>query len=56
MYILSYNAKMTMRYKDEPDTFYYHFSTFFHTFLIHFQYPLQFEIEANASPTIYAKY
>jgi hypothetical protein len=38
------------------DTFDYHFRTFFHTFLIHFQYPLQFEIEANAKPIIYAKY
>jgi hypothetical protein len=34
------------------DKFYYHFSTFFHAFLIHCQYPLQFEIDANASPTI----
>jgi hypothetical protein len=38
------------------DTFYYHFSTLFHTFLIHFQYSLHIEIEANVFPTINAKY
>jgi hypothetical protein len=58
VYILSHNAKMTMQYKDEPSSRYIWlpFSYIFHTFLIHFQYPLQFEIEANASPIIYAKY
>jgi hypothetical protein len=58
MYTVSHNAKMTIWYKTNHllDTFDYHFRTFFHTFLIHFQYLLQFEIEANAKPIIYAKY